>query len=415
MKLEYIERRIGSMSDINIGLLETVAIRYAGHLDYKAVKELTRFPNLMTPCYISINSLQNMLKNTELSNRTSMLVEDCIKNADKIKHSVENYARIVEKEKIEIIPSYDPNYPYEWKYITGMPEIIFTKGNKDLLDKMTIKGSVSIVGSRKPGRYAEYATEEFSKTISHEGIIIVSGMALGIDAAAHRACINESGSSIAVLPCGVDNIYPYKNHDIYENLCANGLVLSELPPGEPVIKQYFPARNRLISALSDACLIMEAGMYSGTLHTASFAASQGKDVFVLPNSIYSENSIGGLELLRDGAEVLIDSDTVIDRVRGEIEKRKMLLGDDFCEENSNGEKPIEVLRNLSRKNKEGLSEDEWKRILLDEISIKPVNIDDLVAVYGLPISFIASLVSELEIKGMVENTNGKYVLTIPKR
>lgn len=403
------------MGSIDEKLLETVAIRNVGKLNFKVVMELKATNTLKSACYISLDYLKDVIKNQELSERTSICVMECIRNAGKIKLSVENYYKIIEKEKITVLPSFDLDYPFEWKHLTGMPEIVFLKGDKKLLSKITTNGAVAMVGSRKPGRYAEYATEQFAREISSEDIAIVSGLAIGIDTVAHKACLSQNGTTIALLPCGVDNVYPYVNKDIYEKISNIGVVMSELPPGESVIKQYFPARNRLISALSDCCLIMEAGMYSGTLHTASFAAAQGKDVFVLPNSIYSENSIGGLELLRDGAEVLIDSNTVVERVRGEIEKRRLLLGDEFPFKSKNGEKSIEELRLLAQKGKDKLSEEEWKKVIIDEISIRPINIDSLASRLAIPISFLASLVTELETQNLVENCNGKYVLTIPRR
>ncbi len=396
-------------------LLETVAIRNVGRLTFKAVQELKHSGLIKSPCFINMASLISANKSIELSEKTRISVRECIKNSDKINRAVESYSGIINKERIDIVPSYDKNYPYEWKYLSGMPDIVFVKGDKSILGNITTSGAVSIVGSRKPGRYAEYATEEFSKKIAKEGIVIVSGLALGIDAVAHKACIEAGGKTVGIIPCGPDVVYPYQNVDLYGAICSNGAILSELPPGEPVIKQYFPARNRLISAISDSCLIMEAGMYSGTLHTASFAAAQGKDVFVLPNSIYSENSIGGLELLRDGAEVLIDSETVVDRVRGEIDKRRLLMGDSFPGKSNSEERDIKLLRNLSRKNKEALTEEEWKRVVLDEISVKPVNIDDLSSTLAIPVSFLSAIVTELETTRHVENRHGKYVLTIPKR
>lgn len=403
------------MSEEQIRLLETVAIRNVGGLTYKAVQELNNSGLIESSCFIDLAGLINALKNLDLSERTDISVRECIKNSDKIKRAIDNYLRIITKDRIDIVPSYDLDYPYEWKNLSGMPDIVFAKGDKHVLSSITTAGAVSMVGSRKPGRYAEYATEEFSKKITNEGIVIVSGLAIGIDSVAHRACIEAGGKTVGIIPCGPDVIYPYQNKDLYETISSNGVILSELPPGEPVIKQYFPARNRLISAISDSCLIMEAGMYSGTLHTASFAAAQGKDVFVLPNSIYSENSIGGLELLRDGAEVLIDSETVVDRVRGEIDKRRLLMGDDFPGKNNKGERDIKLLRTLCRKSKDALTEDEWKRVVLDEISIKPVNIDDLSSSLAIPVSFLAAIVTELETNRHIENRYGKYVLTIPKR
>ena len=235
-------------------------------------------------------------------------------------------------------------------------------------------------------------------------------MALGIDRKAHESCLNESGKTVAVIAGGADVVYPYKNKDIYEKISSEGVVITELPPGQEVLRQYFPSRNRLISALSDACLIMEAGMYSGTLHTASFAAAQGKDVFVLPNSIYYENSIGGLLLIRDGAEVLIDADTVYERIVNEIDNRRAALEDLFPDRGKN--RTIGMLRKTAKSDPQSLSEDDWKEVVCDEISERPKNIDDLCISLGIPFSYLSSLVTLLEMEGRIANENGKYVLTI---
>ena len=125
-------------------------------------------------------------------------------------------------------------------------------------------------------------------------------MAFGIDRSAHLASVSTPGGTVAVLAGGADNIYPPANKDIYDAIAAQGLIVSEMPPGQKPLRQYFPSRNRLIAGLSDCTLIMEAGAVSGTLHTASFAAAQGKEVFVLPNNIYYENALGGQCAFRSG-------------------------------------------------------------------------------------------------------------------
>ena len=163
---------------------------------------------------------------------------------------------------------------------------------------MTLQGSVAVVGSRSPSRYAEYATDNICKILGEKGITIVSGMAYGIDRHAHISTVNTPGGTVAVLAGGVDNIYPPKNKDIYDLIKNKGVIISEMPPGQKPLRQYFPSRNRLIAGLSDCTLVMEAGSVSGTLHTASFAANQGKEVFVLPNNIYYENALGGLNFLK---------------------------------------------------------------------------------------------------------------------
>ena len=151
-------------------------------------------------------------------------------------------------------------------------------------------------------------------------------------------------------------------------------------------------------------------MYSGTLHTASFAGNQGKDVFVLPNSIYSDNSLGGLLLLRDGAEVLIDVQSVYERILQVVDSRRADLED----MNSEAGTGITELRCRVKNDPESLSEDDWKAVVCDEISERPKNIDDLCISLGIPISYLSSLVTMLETEGRIANEKGKYVLTIRK-
>ena len=174
-------------------------------------------------------------------------------------------------------------------------------------------------------------------------------------------------------------------------LCLTMLMLTscadkKIPAGaQDFIKQYFPARNRLIAGLGDVTLIMEAGLYSGTLHTASFAANQGKDVFVLPNNIYSDNCQGGLMLLRDGAEVLLDAPTVIERIRENVRYRY-----DIPEE----------------------KKDDLKTRIKDHISIRPMSLDELIAITGEAYEQITKVLTELELQGLTEIRRGKYILTI---
>ena len=158
-----------------------------------------------------------------------------------------------------------------------------------------------------------------------------------------------------------------------------------MPPGKEVIKQYFPARNRLIAGLGDVTLIMEAGLYSGTLHTASFAANQGKDVFVLPNNIYSDNCHGGLLLLRDGAEVLLEAATVIDRIRDNVRYRYDVPED---------------------------KRDDPKSRIKDLLAIRPMSLDELVAITGDAYELITKVLTDLELQGLTELQRGKYILTI---
>ncbi len=399
------------MTEWDLRLLEHTAIRNVTRIDYKVWQDLKQhgvmkensFPDMRDITYLSDNADEFML-----SGRTMELLDDAVKCSDKVKLARDKYAKLVEENGIGMVSKGDGNYPAILDHLSGMPPILFYKGDVRIFRKLDINGGASIVGSRNPGRYALYATGEFSQYLSEKQVVVVSGMALGIDRKAHEACLDSLGKTIAVVPGGCDVIYPYQNVDVYERICESGVVVSEMPPGQEVIKQYFPSRNRLISALSDVCLIMEAGEHSGTLHTASFAAVQSRDVFVLPNSIYAENSIGGLKLLRDGAEVLIDKETVYERIMEQSEYRREEL--DGVQVSS-----INSLRDKMRSRPEELREDEWKDIICDEISEKPKNIDDLCISLGIPFSYLSALVTGLETEGRIANERGKYVLTIHGR
>ncbi len=391
--------------------LEYTAIRFSGGLSYRIVNELVDSSLISSYKEINIKNLCDLLKNKDisrLSDKTKDVIKELIKKRDGIKYKVDSYIESINKNNIGIVSCDDDLYPKSWMHISGMPKVIFTRGNQLLLDCCYDNGSIAIVGSRNPGRYSLYATNQFTKDFVDKKIVVVSGGALGIDRACHETALLNRGHTIAVAPCGLDSIYPYKNKDIFEMMYHNGLVISELPPGQKVLKQYFPARNRLISALSDVCLVMEAGLYSGTLHTASFSAAYGKDVFVLPNNIYVENSIGGLKLLQDGAEILLNSEEVIERVALRVFER---LKDKFLRNELNHKSDIDGLRTLAREAPDVLFEDDWKKLICDEVSEKPKSIDEISFVLPLQFGHLSILVSELELEGRIENEAGKYFLT----
>ena len=350
------------MEERDLRLLEHTAIRYETPLDYRALREMESSGLIYEDSYPVIDDIVRLKKDAGrygLSDRTKFKLSEVISEQSKVKTAVERYASLVEKYGIKIVSRQDKDYPFSWKELSGMPPLFFARGDTSVLSGITYNGAAAIVGSRD---------------------------------------------------AGADVIYPYKNRDIYERICNEGVVITELPPGQEVLKQYFPSRNRLISALSDVCLIMEAGIYSGTLHTASFAAAQGRDVFVLPNSIYADNSLGGLLLLRDGAEVLIDPDTVYERIMTEVSNRRVLLN-----EHDNKEPDRETLLHMARSSPDKLNESQWQSIVCDEISEKPRNIDELCRSLGIPFSYLSSVVTGLETSGRIINDRGKYVLTINGR
>ena len=190
-------------------------------------------------------------------------------------------------------------YPERLKNIYSPPKQLYCLGNIELLH---YERNLAIIGSRNYSLYGEKATKDFAFNLAKDDICIVSGLARGIDSFAHIAALNAKGKTIAVLGSGFDNIYPKENFKLVERIIKNGgLVITEYPLGSKPLSQHFPARNRIISGLSDGVLVVEAKKKSGTNITVDFALEQGKNVYVIPGNIYSKTSDGTNFLITEGA------------------------------------------------------------------------------------------------------------------
>ena len=389
-------------------------------INYRTINELSDLKVIRNYRDISDKDLLKRIAGKEFCVRQDTLnrIEELLDAYKDIEKVVTGYKKTADANGIEVISILDDNYPYNWKCLSGMPKVFYTKGNYGLVSNMTLSGSVAVVGSRNPSKYALYATDQISKELGEKGITIVSGMAYGVDRQAHISSVNTKGGTIAVLAGGVDNVYPPANKDIYDIILNNGLILSEMPPGQMPLRQYFPSRNRLIAGLSDCTLIMEAGEVSGTLHTASFAASQGKEVFVLPNNIYYKNALGGLRLLEDGGNVLLNSESVVDSVARSLMYKRMELGcsgellyRDIEKEEFGKGNDIDVLRELAKVRPEELTDDNWKELIKDSLTLKSLCADELCSMTMLPFYKVSRLLTELELNGTVCQEQGKYSLT----
>jgi len=389
-------------------------------INYKTLNDLTEHNAIND--YRGLHNM-DLLKaivkeNFDLKPETVHKVKSLIDSFSDIEKIANIYKQIASDNNIGVISCLDKYYPYNWKYLSGMPKVFYYCGNYSIVERMTLGGSVAVVGSRSPSKYAEYATDNICKALGEKGIAIVSGMAYGIDRQAHISSVNTSGGTIAVLAGGVDNIYPPKNRDIYELIRDKGVIISEMPPGQKPLRQYFPSRNRLIAGLSDCTLVMEAGSVSGTLHTASFAAGQGKEVFVLPNNIYYENAMGGLKLLEDGGNVLLNAEGVIDSVARSLMYKRMDMGcpaelyyQDQLKDDFSDQANIEALRELARVKPEVLTDENWKSIIKDSLTLRPMCADELCVLTTLPFYKVSKLLTELELNGTVCQDKGKYSLT----
>ncbi len=204
----------------------------------------------------------------------------------------------------------DPAYPPLLLETESPPPLLYLVGSIDLLRAP----SVAVVGSRNATAQGVSNAENFSKSLSQSGLCIVSGMALGIDTAAHRGGLSGAGKSIAVVGTGLDRVYPARNKELAHQLAQRGALVSEFPLGTPALANNFPRRNRIISGLSRGCLVVEAAVSSGSLITARLALEQGRDVFAIPGSIHSALSKGCHQLIKQGAKLVERAEDVLEEI-----------------------------------------------------------------------------------------------------
>lgn len=214
-----------------------------------------------------------------------------IKIFDQFNHFRHHFSLLIELRKvgakqISILPQEDDRYPRLLKEIADPPICLYVKGKKEDLNLLN-QPALAVVGARRASIYGRKIAASFTTELSRQGVVIISGMARGIDKVAHQSALKKGGKTIAILGCGVDVVYPLENRLLYQKIInGGGLVVSEFPPGQRTAKKLFVLRNRLISGMAKSVLIVEGTNHSGTLITAKFAAAQGRDVFV-PN--YKEN------------------------------------------------------------------------------------------------------------------------------
>jgi DNA processing protein len=201
----------------------------------------------------------------------------------------------------------DAAYPNRLLEIADPPSLLYVRGSRELLNQ----ASLAIVGSRNATTQGTRNAESFARALSDAGLTIVSGLALGIDGAAHRGALNGRRSTVAVLGCGIDTTYPARHADLAEKIAARGALISEFPLGTQPAAGHFPRRNRLISGLSLGCLVVEAALESGSLITARAALEQGREVFAIPGSIHSPLSKGCHALIKGGAKLVETADDVL--------------------------------------------------------------------------------------------------------
>lgn len=228
------------------------------------------------------------------------------------KEIIHEQIRQYETNDIAVISMFDKEYPSALKEIYQPPWALFAKGDLSLLET---NPKLAVVGSRQATQYGKNAIRLIFPGLIEKGVLIVSGLAKGIDALAHEYAIKNGGNTIGVIAGGLYHIYPKENMDLAIEMMKTQLVLSEYPPDTKPLKWHFPARNRIISGLSNGTFIVEAKRKSGSLITANYAVNEGRDVFSLPGSIFNPFSIGTNELIQQGAKLVMRAEDILEEIR----------------------------------------------------------------------------------------------------
>ena len=216
----------------------------------------------------------------------------------------------LEKDNVHLVTLADSTYPQKLLEVSNPPALLFAIGNLHWLNHPTI----AMVGSRSATPQGEKNAEDFAKSLCEQGLCVASGMALGIDGAAHRGALKANGATIAVVGTGLDIVYPARHRDLAHKIAERGLILSEFALGTPSKAQNFPRRNRLISGLSLGCLVVEANIESGSLITARLAAEQGREIFAIPGSIHSPVTKGCHQLIKQGAKLVESVQDILEEI-----------------------------------------------------------------------------------------------------
>ena len=305
-----------------------------------------------------------------------------------------------------LLPVSFPRYPAYLREIFDPPPLLFARGRLELLDELKI----GVVGTRHPTAYGTTVAARLSKDLAIAGLTIASGMARGIDTAAHKAVLEIGGPTIAVFGCGVDEVYPAENRKLADQISKQGLLLSEFPMGSPPYPQNFPIRNRIISGMSLGVLVIEGGEYSGSSITAKLAAEQGREIFAVPGNVTSKMSWGPNLLIKQGAKLVQEWNDVVVELKPEdrrhlANKHRKQLTIRELEDASEAE----VQSSLEAGPLGGAS----KAILGVLKSDAPVSLDHLVdSIETSSASEIMAALFELELSGLVRQLPGKNFLKV---
>jgi len=286
---------------------------------------------------------------------------------------------------INILTLQDKNYPSLLKEISQPPALLYYQGNIKK-DELTL----AVVGPRKPSFYGQQVVRFLVEKLSLAGLTIVSGLARGIDTLAHQTALKAGGRTLAVIGSGLDqaSLYPPSNRKLAQEIVKQGVLFSEYPPGTPALPFHFPCRNRIMAGLSLGVLVIEAAEKSGALITAQFALEENREVFAVPGSIFSSQSVGSNRLIKQGAKLVTDIEDILEEL--------------------NLEKRIETKRI-----EEIVPESAEEKIILSFLSDEPIQLDKLIERTNLSIEKINPILTLMEMKGKVKNIGQDYYILPP--
>ena len=287
-----------------------------------------------------------------------------------------------EKHGIKAITILDSEYPELLREIQEPPPVLFIKGQWPLLGLQSL--TVAMVGSRNGSEYGIKAANYLAEGLVKKGAIVVSGMALGIDSAAHEGALAAGGKTIAVLGSGLLNIYPSSNRNMFEKIIRSGAVISEFPPDMKAKPYNFPRRNRIISGISKGVVVVEADMKSGSLITVDYALAQGRDVFAVPGNINSKSSRGSNFLIKQGAKIVLKPEDILE---------------EYGITEEDGRWGGEISKNISNELKS----------ICEKLETKPLSVDELSILLNKSASELLNSMVELELMGIVYKQRGRYV------
>jgi DNA processing protein len=289
------------------------------------------------------------------------------------------------KDNAHIVTFADSAYPKQLLEISNPPAVLYAIGNLHWLNHP----SIAMVGSRSATPQGEKNAEDFAQSLCEQGLCVVSGMALGIDGAAHRGALKANGATIAVVGTGLDIVYPARHRDLAHKIAERGLIISEFPLGTPSKAQNFPRRNRVISGLSLGCLVVEANIDSGSLITARLATEQGREVFAIPGSIHSPVTKGCHQLIKQGAKLVETTQDIIEELKNILPNHS----------------PVGLMENLGSETTVPLE----ANTVLVYMGFDPINFETLRTLSGLTTEGLSSMLMVLELGNKITTlAGGKY-------